>query len=395
MQLSVARLFAHILNFFVSALKWYKDSRAMHVLKSVLQPWDLKFRNEYEAIASEAQNIRRLADVAMKAEVRDTRTEVGQGTMHLELMRKEMDNLRKENAKLQDLVRSRFEGMERSMVCKYTYIVCSPTFERRLTSRSGMYKDLRVEFTAQRATLSRVHLNQMLSLPLWNTIPTSGESLQFCRSMRNRRRERVQLLLPDVKKLESWASEKNNVVLVIDTDVPITAKTFMVDLIDLILYNGMPIVWAMRYADYWDQRISIVDILRMLVLQTMQVGADRLLDSPFPVTVEQFREAASLGDWVAILRHLISGMNHTFIALDADLLAHATVHERGMILEMLDTLRMELPGNVKIVITMSSIDRIYAEELELSNACVRIQTGGSDWRRPRRQRGRKQRFRKR
>jgi hypothetical protein len=213
--------------------------------------------------------------------------------------------------------------------------------------------------------------------------------------MRNRRRERVQLPLPDVKKLESWASEKNNVVLVIDTDVPITAKTFMVDLIDLILYNGMPIVWAMRYADYWDQRISIVDILRMLVLQTMQVGADRLLDSPFPVTVEQFREAASLGDWVAILRHLISGMNHTFIALDADLLAHATVHERGMVLEMLDTLRMELPGNVKIVITMSSIDRIYAEELELSNACVRIQTGGSDWRRPRRQRGRKQRFRKR
>ena len=257
-----------------------------------------------------------------------------------------------------------------------------------------MYKDLRVEFTAQRATLNRVHLNQMLSLPFWNALPTSGESLQFCRSLRNRRRERVRLPLPDVEKLALWASERTNAVLVIDTDVSMTAKLFMVDLVDLIINNGMPIVWAMRYADYWDQRISITDILHMLILQAMQVAVDRLFDSPFPVTVEQLREAASLGDRVAILRRLVSGMNHMFIALDADLLAHATMHERGLVLEMLDMLRMELPGNVKIVITMSSIGRAYAEELEQSNACIRIQTGGSDWRRSRRQRGTKQRYRK-
>ncbi|PVH93014.1 hypothetical protein DM02DRAFT_542371, partial [Periconia macrospinosa] len=34
MQTSVARLYAHILNFFLEALKWYKDSRAMHALKA-------------------------------------------------------------------------------------------------------------------------------------------------------------------------------------------------------------------------------------------------------------------------------------------------------------------------------------------------------------------------
>jgi len=95
------------------------------MLKSVLQPWDLKFRTEYEAIASEAQHIRRLADVAMKAEVRDTRTEVGQSTIHLEIIRKELDGLRKENAKLQDMVQSQFEDMERSMVCKYIYALLS------------------------------------------------------------------------------------------------------------------------------------------------------------------------------------------------------------------------------------------------------------------------------
>lgn len=252
-----------------------------------------------------------------------------------------------------------------------------------------------MDFATQRATLNRVHLNQMLSLPLWNSLPTSGESLQFCRSMRNRRRERTKLPLPEVKKLETWASQRENTILLIDTYMPIRAKAFMVDLIDLILDNGMPIIWALRYADYWNQRASITDIIRTLVLQTMQVGANHLLDSPFPVTVEQLREAASLGEWVSILRQLLSGISHAFIALDADLLAHATEHERSLALEMLDMLRLELSGNVKIVIAMSSVTRTYVEELGQSNACVKIRTdNGGDWRSLRRSRRPRERFRR-
>ena len=258
-----------------------------------------------------------------------------------------------------------------------------------------MYKEIRLDFASQRATLNRVHFNQMLSLPLWNSLPTSGESLQFCRSMRNRRRERTKLPLPDVKKLEMWTSQRNSAVLLIDTYMPIVAKTFMVDLIDIILDNRLPIIWALRYADYWDQRMSAKDVIRMLVLQTMQTGADRLLDSPFPVTVEQLREAASLGEWVAILNHLLSSISHAFIVLDPDLLAHATAHERGEALEMLDMLRLKLSSSVKIVTATSSVSRAYAEELELWNACVKIPTGDvSNWRKPRKLRRPMVRFRK-
>ena len=248
-----------------------------------------------------------------------------------------------------------------------------------------MYKELSHDFGAQRATLNRVHFNQMLSLPLWNSLPTSGESLEFCRSMRRRRRESTQIALPDLEKLETWTSQKENAVLLIDTYMPMVAKTFMVDLIDLILDHRLPIIWALRYADYWDQRTSIADIVRMLVLQTMQIGADHLLEKPFPVTVEQLREAASLSEWMAILNRLLSSISHAFIVLDTDLLAHVTAHERSEALEMLDMLRLKLSSNIKIVTATPSVSRAYAEELEQSNACVRIQTGhSSDWRKPRR-----------
>lgn len=192
--------------------------------------------------------------------------------------------------------------------------------------------------------------------------------------------------LPDVKRLESWSSQRNNTLLLIDTHIPTVAKTFMVDLIDLILDNQMPIIWALRYGDYWDKCTNATDVIRMLVLQTMQLAAEQLLESPFPLTVEHLREAASLNDWVAMLNRLLATMSHAFIVLDADLLSHATVHERSEVLEILDTLRLELSGNVKIVTATSSVSRSYAEELKQSNACVKIQLGGGDWRKPRRQR---------
>ncbi|KAL8704450.1 MAG: hypothetical protein Q9225_008087, partial [Loekoesia sp. 1 TL-2023] len=164
-----------------------------------------------------------------------------------------------------------------------------------------MYKEIRLDLASQRATLSRVHLNQMLTLPLWDSLPTSGESLQFCRSMRKRRRELMGLPLPDIQKLETWSSQGSNAILLIDTYNHLIAKTFMIDLIDLILESRLPIIWALRFANFWDRPTSTIGIVRTLVLQSMQASADRLLNSPFPVTVEQLREAAGLDEWIVIL----------------------------------------------------------------------------------------------
>ena len=121
MQTSVARLYAHILNFLLSSLKWYNDNRTAHAFKSIFQPWDLKFKQDYEAIAAEAQQVGRLADVALKAEVRDTRLEVVQGTRHWELVRQEINQLKVENERLASLLHAKFGRMEDSIHCELTH----------------------------------------------------------------------------------------------------------------------------------------------------------------------------------------------------------------------------------------------------------------------------------
>lgn len=121
MQASVARIYVHILNFFLCALKWYKDKRTVHAIKAVFQPWDLKFRQEYEAIAAESQQIGRLADVAMKSEVRDMRLEVVHGSEHWQWMRQEMAELKRENQRLTHSLQTRIGNMEDSLLRKWHY----------------------------------------------------------------------------------------------------------------------------------------------------------------------------------------------------------------------------------------------------------------------------------
>lgn len=141
-----------------------------------------------------------------------------------------------------------------------------------------MYKEIRLDLASQRATLSRVHLNQMLTLPLWDSLPTSGELLQFCRSMRKRRRELIGLPLPDIEKLETWSSQGSNAILLIDTYNPLIAKTFTIDLIDLILESHLPIIWLCALPTFGNvPRAPQISLARWCCNQCKRVRIDYLI----------------------------------------------------------------------------------------------------------------------
>ena len=77
------------------------------------------------------------------------------------------------------------------------------------------------------------------------------------------------LPLPDVSRLADWALPLTNSQLVLQGASSAVSKAFMVDLIDLVRDANMPILWALRYANYWDSQSTSVDILRMPVLQAL------------------------------------------------------------------------------------------------------------------------------
>lgn len=119
MQESVARLYAYILQFFLDALTWYRNRRAVHAIKAIFQPWDLSFRKHFEAIAAESLQIGRLADTAAKAELRDTRLQVMQGARHCEDAKLEIQRLRQDNERLASIFEARIGYVDNFMHSKY------------------------------------------------------------------------------------------------------------------------------------------------------------------------------------------------------------------------------------------------------------------------------------
>ena len=115
-----------------------------------------------------------------------------------------------------------------------------------------------------------VQITQVLSLSFMGLMPTSGECLNYCRSMSQRHRRRTSIIIPQVSTLRQWASEAKPSFIVTESDDTHSAKDFLVELILIIRQCQMPILWALQFPDYWNTRVGLIHILQSLVLQDLQ-----------------------------------------------------------------------------------------------------------------------------
>lgn len=240
-----------------------------------------------------------------------------------------------------------------------------------------MRKELHIDLRSQMDMICSIQLNQVLSVSFLEKLPTSGESLSYCQSIRRRSRHRMTLPLPDVSRLAEWASQPTNSLLVLRGTSTAVCKAFMVDLIDLVRDAKMPILWALRYANYWDSQTTSVDILRMLVLQALQINPRAMTQGSHPITVAGMREAATASDWIEILARTLQGVPRIFIALDSSLLMHATANDTQQSTELIEAFRSRLVTSVKVFASASNLDRAYVADRQSNRQCISLQMEGS------------------
>ena len=181
------------------------------------------------------------------------------------------------------------------------------------------------------------------------------------------------LPLPEVSRLSQWASLQNHSLLILQGGSLAVSKAFMVDLIDLVRDTKLPIIWALRYANYWDTSTTCIDVLRMLVLQALQMNPRVLAQGPNPITFTHMREASSAADWLCILARALHGLPRIFIALDSGLLSHVTTNSKAEATELVDLLLSGLPGSVKILVSAVNLQPTYMDECSEGKACVKLQ----------------------
>lgn len=104
MQDVLAQLYANIIQFMSQAIHWYKQGKLKHSISSVFRPWALSFEGIVESIKEGSIRLDKLADIAAKAELRDTHVEVIE--------------MRQENRKLADFISSGMNQIEGAIICR-------------------------------------------------------------------------------------------------------------------------------------------------------------------------------------------------------------------------------------------------------------------------------------
>ncbi|MCJ1423674.1 hypothetical protein MMC29_001558 [Sticta canariensis] len=342
MMENAARLYAHILRFSRRAIVWYRHGKLKHCWDAIARPWAVGFKDELEEIEQRSRQMDSLASAASKAELHDT---------HLELTeaRKKLLRVSQGNAQIMALCRQYFP---------------------QLVDFANSYKTLQIhlqqDLRDQKEIICNIQLSQILLL-----------SIHASSTQRSHEASSAGHLY-----VAAWASEPKSSVLFTQSGPDQASKNFGTELTTLIRDTNLPIIWALRFPNYWESELSWTAVLRMLVFQAIQLNPQALTDGSHPLILKHLREAASEDDWLLILGRALLGIVRVFIVLDTDIIAHATGHDKYQAARHIESMGQKLIPTFTLIFTSrSTAQQTYVKEHWESSYCINIQTDRTDTKR--------------
>ena len=174
-------------------------------------------------------------------------------------------------------------------------------------------------------------IEDIRNIMLLEDTPSSDASLSYCRSMRDRRRQKLptQLPAPALSKLKSWMSERSSSLLLAEGNgVRTSCLDFAVDFLDTVLERGHPILWALpSMLEERDTQPSLTGILRSLISQALSLSSAATDDGVNPITAKHIKSARSLDQWLALFERCTLTFSHLFVVIDIGVVDAAVEHE--------------------------------------------------------------------
>ena len=387
MKNAVARLHAYIIRFVIHAVRWYKQGKFAHAWAAIAKPWALSFKGHLEDISRQAEMVKEFAHSASRAEYRDAHLEMRETHDELQKAREELRDARLEikrtHSDLQKVLEYIRNASDKSSSDSQTLI------QMALVSQS-VHAQMQLDLSQSKTMIANIQLAQILTMPFAEHLPASGECLRFCQSMVKRTRHSSRFLLPDTTQLQAWSDLPRSSFIIVQSTSAQVAKAFLVNLVDLIREKNFRILWTLRFPDYWERKLTNLDILRMLVIQSLQINPQALTSSEHPITMTHLREAVDERDWLVLLNRALTGLSYVYIILDADLLSHATGKDRYVATKLIEAFPIMITSTVvKLIVSNAGLDEEYASRHWDPNCWSKLKTDCGNRRFGQRGRGRR------
>jgi hypothetical protein len=196
----------------------------------------------------------------------------------------------------------------------------------------------------------------MFSIQWFESLPSSGESLAYCLSIQQRGRAHTKLSTAQISAMEQWAYEQKSSVMILKSKSACKTKHLLLDLVGVIRSTPHPILWALRFSNYWTTTITSVGILRMLVSQALQLNPGATY-GPLPVTAVHMKEAVGEEDWLRLLGRVLEGVPEVYVIIDSDLLSFATGQDKNGAMRLLELMQQIIKKTLlKVFVSSVNVD---------------------------------------
>ncbi|KAI1374768.1 hypothetical protein F4677DRAFT_447034 [Hypoxylon crocopeplum] len=298
----VVALYAHVLKFLLRALRWYQESKAMHVVHAITRPAELRYDDILRKIASLSRSLSEVALASGLAEQRD------------------MHNKMRQQLSCQTSMQMSISQLA-SMVLQ---------MQESMATEQVIQASARIEI---RQSLTNIQLAQFISLLSEAALLDPTKALQASVFLRNRRRLKPSSRGPPFwldSKMQIWNRiQESNLVMINGTrKLRFHIRDFCTDSIISLRESNIPVIWALKAIDSSQEtlynkiegQITAVEILKCLISQAIQINALIHTDAALTPRLKAYHRARTEEEWLEILVSVLQDIPQMYIIIDLELI---------------------------------------------------------------------------
>jgi hypothetical protein len=177
-----------------------------------------------------------------------------------------------------------------------------------------------VDLREQKQFFRNSQIEEIGKALLLEDTPLPNETLECCRSLRNRLRQKTPIQLPfqELLKFKHFlTSPLSSLPLAQGQGVKTSSRDFAVDLLDAILERGHPVLWALEsFHRENEPRPSITGILRSLVSQAISLDPSAVSEGVNPIGKHHLKNMVGVDPWFQVLHRCLLNIPQLFMVIE-------------------------------------------------------------------------------
>lgn len=334
----VVAIYVNILKFLVRALRWYQESKFMHMVHAITRPTELSYDDILQTISSLARSLSDAAMVSSQAEQRDMHLEILRQIQGQECLQRSLDS---QDALIRQVGMAVLGacGHQQDLAAELRSLIIQGQDAMREHISTVLFEALSLKTRARamhdsaqidmRQQLSAAQVAEALEVIAVTRLSDPAAAHQTSLLLANKRRVRPSLRGPPFwleDKFQQWNRTGKPSLVIIDgiRKMRFHLQWFSAKSIALLREAGIPAVWVLKTVgrDSSDA-MSSVDIIKYLIRQVVLLNKHMHTDSSMSQCSSSFSRARSEEDWIDILGLVLQGLPCLYIVLDFEILSQA------------------------------------------------------------------------